>query len=197
MIIVTKSPSADSRSAKEPITVPALRSSTVSHMKDVEKGIKFICYQLEDRTKHHDHTKIEHMEDFCDALNSENVKESDWYKLHITEERHHLKSNVPNDVNLIDVIEHLVDCTMAGLTRSGEIYDIDLLPEMLTLAVQNTVELLKDNITVIDPEADNNQTDEDILNDDADGLSDDEESEDIEDSVEEDEIPEEDINKED
>lgn len=53
-------------------------------------------------------------------------------------------------MNLIDVIEHVIDCTMAGLTRSGEVYDTDISPEVLQLAVQNTVELLKLNTTVVD-----------------------------------------------
>lgn len=162
MITIFKSPNADSRSAKIPLTIGVLRKSTVSHIKDVEKGLNFLSLLLQDRGKHHDHTKMENMEDFCNALNSGKIKESEWYQKHITEERHHLKSNVPDDVNLIDVIEHLTDCTMAGLTRSGEIYDIDIPIETLQLAVQNTVELLKNNIKVLDPEEDNNE-DNDLL----------------------------------
>lgn len=167
MITIYKSPNADSRSANSPITPVSLRSDTVSHMKDVDKGIKFICNELEKRAKSHDHTKIEHIDDFCDALNSGKIKESDWYQLHIMEERHHLKSHVPDDVNLIDVIEHLVDCTMAGLARSGEIYDVDLLAETLQLAAQNTVELIKANTQVIDPSVESNH-EEELLNDEAD-----------------------------
>lgn len=160
MINIHKSPEADSRSATEPLTPVKLRSSTVSHMKDVEAGLNFLAYQLKEKGKHHDHTKIEHLDDFFKVLTSGKVKESDWYKLHITEERHHLKSNVPNDVNLLDVIEHLVDCTMAGLTRSGEIYDIDLSPEVLQLAAQNTVELIKNNVRIVSDEG--NLLDEEI-----------------------------------
>lgn len=160
MINIHKSPEADSRTANEPLTPVKLRSSTVSHMKDVEAGLNFLSYQLKEKGKHHDHTKIEHFDNFFKALTSGKVKESDWYKLHITEERHHLKSNVPNDVNLLDVIEHLVDCTMAGLTRSGEIYDIDLSPELLQLAAQNTVELIKNNVRIVSDEG--NLLDEEI-----------------------------------
>lgn len=160
MINIHKSPEADSRTANEPLTPVKLRSSTVSHMKDVDAGLNFLAYQLKEKGKHHDHTKIEYLDDFFQALTSGKVKESDWYKLHITEERHHLKSNVPNDVNLLDVIEHLVDCTMAGLARSGEIYDIDLSPEVLQLAAQNTVELIKNNVRIVSDEG--NLLDEEI-----------------------------------
>ena len=43
---------------------------------------------------------------------------------------------------------------MAGLARSGEVYDIDISPDVLILATQNTVELLKKNIVVVDPDKD-------------------------------------------
>lgn len=150
MITITKSSSADSRSAKGPVSEVDLTNSTIMHKRDVESALNFLCEQINYRGIIHDNTKMYNMEEFCKALNSGKIKETDWYKMHITEERHHLKSNVPDDVNLIDVIEHLVDCTMAGLARSGEIYDIDLSPEVLQLAVSNTVELLKQNTEVID-----------------------------------------------
>lgn len=154
MIKIFKSPSADSRSAKTPPTVDVLTNSTKMHIEDVSKGLNFISQEIEKRGSLHDHTKIENMQQFCDALNSGHIKDTDWYKKHITEERHHLKSNVPEDVNLIDIIEHVVDCTMAGLTRSGDVYDLDISPDVLVLAVQNTSKLLKDNTQIVDNEKD-------------------------------------------
>ena len=154
MIKISKSPSADSRSAKTPPTVDQLNTSTKMHIEDVSKGLNFISQEIEKRGSLHDYTKIENMQQFCDALNSGHIKDTDWYKKHITEERHHLKSHVPEDVTLIDVIEHVVDCTMAGLARSGEVYDIDISPDVLVLAVQNTSKLLKDNTQVVDNEKD-------------------------------------------
>jgi hypothetical protein len=150
MITVHKSVNADSRTANSNFSKESLTNDTNSHIKDVSKGMDFIADQLIERGSIHDHTKTENMNQFYNALKSGNVKNSFWYQMHITNERHHLKSNVPEDVNLIDVIEHIVDCTMAGLTRSGNIYDIGLPPDVLLKAVNNTVELLKKNINVID-----------------------------------------------
>lgn len=150
MIEITKSPNADSRTADPNTDLIELTRSTRSHIDDVNKGLNLIAEMLVDRGPKHDNTKMSAMEEFNAALKSGKIKESEWYKKHITEERHHLKSHVPEDVTLIDVIEHLVDCTMAGLTRSGTIYDIDLSPELLQLAAQNTVELLKDNTVVVE-----------------------------------------------
>lgn len=159
-ICIRKSPSADSRTAEGPLTVETLRTSTDMHMHDVRNALRFICEELVHRGDFHDRTKMERMDDFHAALTSGNVKDSEWYQYHITEERHHLKSHVPDDVNLIDVVEHVCDCVMAGMARSGQVYDIDLPPETLSLALKNTVELLK-SVTYIDPEE---KTAGDIMN---------------------------------
>ena len=174
MIQVKKSPNADSRSAKGKLNINDLERDTKSHVNDVKNGLDFIASLIKSRGSDHDHTKLENMNDFYNALVSGNVKETSWYKKHITEERHHLKSNVPDNVNLIDVIEHIVDCTMAGLTRSGKIYDTDINPETLELAVQNTVELLKNNIYVSEDNSSN-----DILNMDIDDSKNSSDSDDI------------------
>lgn len=158
MIEINKSPSADSRTAEEPPTVEVLTDSTKQHIEDVSKALNFVADQIKARGPIHDHTKIQDMENFCAALNSGHIKDTEWYNKHITEERHHLKSNVPKDVNLMDVIEHVCDCTMAGLARSGQVYDVDIDPQVLKLAVKNTVDLLINNTKVseskVDPSAD-------------------------------------------
>lgn len=154
MINVKKSPAADSRTAETSPTIDELRDSTISHIGDVSNGMNFIASLITERSKQHDHTKLENMEEFHAALNSGKIKDTPWYDKHITEERHHLKSHVPEDVTLIDVIEHLVDCTMAGLTRSGSIYDVDLSAELLVLACNNTVEMIKQNVNVVEDSGD-------------------------------------------
>lgn len=149
MITIKKSPNADSRTAKGPVDTETLSESTMMHINDVRSAMSFIRKILQHKANNHDHTKMENLEDFCTALNSGHIKDTAWYQMHITEERHHLKSNVPEDVNLLDVIEHIVDCTMAGMARSGEVYDVDIDTNVLILAVQNTVKLLKDNTEVV------------------------------------------------
>lgn len=48
----------------------------------------------------------------------------------------------------MDVLEHIVDCVMAGLARSGSVYELHLDDEVLQKAFQNTVELLKRDIEI-------------------------------------------------
>lgn len=57
---------------------------------------------------------------------------------------------MPEDVNLIDVLEMIVDCVMAGMARTGNVYPLDIKNEVLRKAFDNTVELLKRNVEVIE-----------------------------------------------
>ena len=154
MIEITREPNADSRTAKPGFDKEDLMKSTVAHIEHVNDGMKFMAYMMMHAAQNHDNTKLSNFDDFYAALNSGQVKNSDWYQKHITEERHHLVSNVPMNITLIDVIEHLVDCVMAGMSRSGTVYDIDLPNDVLQLAHKNTVELLKKNIKVVDSDGD-------------------------------------------
>lgn len=77
--------------------------------------------------------------------------DGEWAKLHYEElERHHLRRYCPEDVTLIDVIEMLCDCVAAGMARSGEVYDVDISADVLLKATKNTVEMLKNSVTVVD-----------------------------------------------
>ena len=58
---------------------------------------------------------------------------------------------IPADVNLIDVLDFIADCVMAGMARSGSVYPLQLPPELLARAFQNTVDLLKSQIVVGPP----------------------------------------------
>lgn len=148
MIIIKKDPNADSRSAKVTPNIKQLEVATADHIDHVQRGLVYLSCLLLTAGKNHDHTKTDNMEDFHTALNSGKIKDSKWYKMHISKERHHLIAKVPTDVNLIDVLEHLVDCVMAGSARSGQIFDVELSNEVLQLAHKNTVELLKKQIKV-------------------------------------------------
>ena len=149
MIQIQKEPNADSRTAKDNLTREELMRATENHIGHVRDALLFFSQMIGVASDRHDHTKLSNFDAFYDALKSPDIKQTEWYTNHISEERHHLKSKVPYKVNLIDVIEHLSDCVMAGLARSGQIYDTDLLPELLFTAYQNTIELLKSQVIVM------------------------------------------------
>lgn len=125
-----------------------LLRATTKHMDLVFDGLEFFVNQMFDHGEKHDYTKLEKFPDYHLAIQSGMIKESPWYKYHITEERHHLLANVADDVNLIDVMEYICDCVMAGSARSDKIYDITLSDEVLQKAFKNTVDMLKKEVVV-------------------------------------------------
>jgi hypothetical protein len=68
---------------------------------------------------------------------------------------------VREDVNLIDVLDFIADCVMAGMARSGSVYPLTLSPELLERAFQNTVSMLKAEVVVASASAPNAQPDGD------------------------------------
>jgi len=150
MIEIVKDPSSDCRPVNGKVSINKLQLATANHIDDVAKGLDFFSGMLKEAGKRHDRTKITDMPNFHEALQSGNIKKSDWYKMHIAEERHHLQSKVPKDITLIDVLEYISDCIMAGSARSGDIYDIMLADPTLQRAFANTVELLKKQIKVVE-----------------------------------------------
>ena len=158
MIKVKRHTEGDSRVAKEIPTFTDFNDANYDHCCDVKGMAKWFARKLEETTAKHDWTKKEEpyrsmfYRDMCAVLEGRmDFFDGEWSKLHYEElERHHLTRFCPVDVNLFDVIEMLCDCVIAGMARSGEIYDIDIPAEVLTKAVSNTVELMKQQIEVVD-----------------------------------------------
>lgn len=152
MIQVTKSPTADTRTcdfASTPKNV-LLESSRV-HIKDVVKALSFFSGELMEAAGEHDYDKITGIDWFhADFITG--FKETGWWDNHRKIHRHHLaqEDGVPENVNLLDVLEYIADCVMAGMARSGEVYELAMTPELLERAFKNTVDLLKSQVAVVE-----------------------------------------------
>ena len=123
------------------------------HQDAVKDVMDMICSHLEDIGDEHDWTKIKYFEDFAkdslERLDTPDFKSRHWYKVHTTNERHHLNTYEPEDVDLFDVLEMIVDCVVAGKARTGEVNkDFLILKEedMLEKAYWNTVKKIEDSI---------------------------------------------------
>ena len=114
---------------------------------------QLLAEKLKDQVAEHDHTKIDYIDDFYQDFTSgkqgAEFKALPWWHMHMVE-RHHLNDSVPEDVNLIDVLEMVIDCTVAGLARSGSVYDITIPIEVLNKAINNTKDLIINNTEVVD-----------------------------------------------
>jgi hypothetical protein len=150
MITIHKSPTADSRTCDfANTTKETLLESSVRHIEDVRHGLFFFEYLVHEAAYAHDTDKITDIDEFHrDFLTG--FKRTEWWDRHRKINRHHLlqADGVPQDVNLIDVLDMIADCVMAGMARTGSVYPLNIEPEVLMRAFQNTVELLKANVEV-------------------------------------------------
>ena len=124
MIEIKKNPNGDTRTAPKGITFEQFQETNDMHIEDVGKAMHALSRFVDTAGRNHDFTKKSREKmfyrDFVDAQeNGADFVNGEWYQLHVKTERHHLLSNCPSDVNLIDVLEMIADCTCAGLARSG------------------------------------------------------------------------------
>ena len=155
MIEITKNPNGDTRTAPKGITFEQFQQANDMHTQDVQSVMWELSKMVDRAEELHDCTKKsqERMfyRDFVDTQeNGVDFVSGEGYQLHVNAERHHLLSNCPKDVNLIDVLEMIADCTCAGLARSGEIRDLEINSEILDRAVKNTAELIKSMVEVVE-----------------------------------------------
>lgn len=150
MIEVQKSATADTRTCDfANVTKEVLLASSCAHIGDVVKAMAFFSGQLVEAAGKHDHDKLTAIDRFhADFLTG--FKQAGWWDNHRKIHRHHLaqEDGVPADVNLIDVLEYISDCVMAGMARSGSVTPLVMTSELLERAFNNTVELLKAQVEV-------------------------------------------------
>ena len=149
-IYIKKSPTADTRTCDyKNVTKGVLKDSTFKHRSDVMDGMKFFEDLLSLAAHRHDDDKITDIATFHNDFVT-GFKNTEWWDKHKLLNRHHLteKDGIPDDVNLVDVLEYITDCVMAGMARSGSVYELKLDSDLLQKAFKNTVELLKNQVEV-------------------------------------------------
>ena len=150
MIEIKQSKTADTRSSDfSKVTKEQLYQSSIQHRGDVAEGIHYFIEMLKEIMNNHDMDKLIDIKQFHEDFIT-GFKQTTWWDNHRKITRHHLlaEDGVPKDVNLIDVIEMIVDCVMAGMGRTGTVYPLDIKPEVLMSAFHNTANLLKLQIRV-------------------------------------------------
>lgn len=150
MIVIKKSETADTRTCDfANVSKEKLLSSSRQHIGDVVKALAFFQSKLTESAGEHDYDKLTAIDWFHEDFVT-GFKQTGWWDNHRKIHRHHLAQTdgIPADVNLLDVLEYIADCVMAGMARSGSVYDLKLSDEVLQKAFQNTVELLKKELKV-------------------------------------------------
>ena len=150
MIEIKPSPTADTRTCDyATVSRETLLESSRQHIADVSRGIAFFSGLLVEAAARHDFDKLADIDGFhADFVTG--FAQTGWWERHRTLNRHHLLTpdGVPQDVNLIDVLDMIADCVMAGMARSGDVYPLEISDEVLRRAFANTVDLLKTQVVV-------------------------------------------------
>ena len=134
MIEIEKSATADTRTCDFANTSKeTLLASSYQHIADVREAIFFMQDKLLEAAEVHDHDKIGDIDGFHRDFVT-GFKQTEWWDKHRKLNRHHLlaEDGIPADVNLIDVLDMIADCVMAGMGRSGSVYPLDIKPEVQT-----------------------------------------------------------------
>lgn len=150
MIHIVKSETADTRTCDFANTSrDTLLASSLTHIGDVVKALAFFSARLTEAAGCHDYDKLTDIDWFHEDFKT-GFQKTGWWDNHRKIHRHHIdkEDGVPADVNLIDVLEHVADCVMAGMARSGSVYELKLSDELLQTALKNTVDLLKKEVVV-------------------------------------------------
>lgn len=127
---------------------------TEQHRNDVYRLMSFLSLELLEAGYSHDWTKIKYFDDFAkDTLerqDSKDFKSRPWYKIHTKEERHHLNVHIQDDIDLIDILEFICDCIVAGKSRTGRVDKkyLELSGDTLKKAYWNTVRKLTEEVEV-------------------------------------------------
>ena len=154
MIPVKPSPTGDTRTCNfADVTKDMLLQSSAQHIADVGRGMAFFAGKITEAASVHDADKLTTIDWFLRCFQG-GFEDSSWWDNHRKINRHHLakEDGVPEDVNLVDVIEFIVDCVMAGMARNGSVYDLELPTELLEKAFHNTVEMFTSQVFVSEVE---------------------------------------------
>lgn len=154
-IVIKKTNKCDTRTLKsgKVVTEADVKDDTLKHRQAVIDCGDFFCKKIKEQFKEHDWSKLgSYLPQFTEALNKgfDSPEFDEWYDMHVAAERHHLKKFVPDDVNLIDLLEMICDCVCAGKARTGDVYPFEIDSELLQKIVANTFEYLKKIIKVED-----------------------------------------------
>jgi hypothetical protein len=153
MIRISPSPTADTRTCDfATVSKATLLASSQQHIKDVRAALMFFIERLDDLANVHDFDKLTDIDGFHRDFVT-GFKQTAWWDMHRKVNRHHLNmaDGVRENVNLLDVLDFIADCVMAGMARSGSVYPLQLSPELLEKAFQNTVTLLTSEVRVEQP----------------------------------------------
>ncbi len=150
-IKIKPSPTADTRTCQvQEVSKQQLLQSTTDHIQDVRNGLLYCISKLIESAQRHDYTKVLYIDKFYNDFQN-NFQTTQWWELHQQTQRHHLGTQIgcPDDVNLFDVLQYIVDGIVAGMARSGKYTRAQIDTAVLLKAFNNTIDNILQNVQLI------------------------------------------------
>lgn len=154
VVVINRPPKADDKNGN--ISYEDLRKSTNMHQKDVKSMLYLLARKMMQIGDAHDWSKddrqLQYYNDYIKSKKTgKDMHKMDWYKYHFDHERHHLEDDIPENVNLLDVIEFIADACCDGIAEDGKPESMEISDKVLRTAFLNTIKLVKDNIYLNEP----------------------------------------------
>lgn len=144
-ITIEPTKGADTRSATEVVSKETLLRESHLHRSHVRRVMAAVAAEVIERAERHDFTKVDPagIDAFHDAFGRTMRKEIEfkdhsWWERHLADERHHINDRMHADADLLDLVEMIVDCTCAGMARTGKVFPIEVPAETLQALLRNT-----------------------------------------------------------
>lgn len=140
---ITKTPLLSTSGEGNPDTDPGdLLKEVHAHIKAVQDLMSLLTKQAEEQVRQHDSTKHDHLEEYVRDYSTRGDGKNHWWsEVHNVTERHHLPDEI-DDLNIVDLMEHICDTVAAGLARDGKYRPERIDPDKLQRIVDNTVTML-------------------------------------------------------
>lgn len=146
-------------------TAPKLtefESINKEHIDNVRYVMQAIADEIIAAGRDHDYTKIrdqykgDYYVDLCNSIeNGVDFSSTEWRRNHFQLERHHLNEHCPDDVNLVDIIESIVNTIVENCEINGTYGTVSVNNSMLLNALNNTIAKIKNYIKI--------KTEEDVV----------------------------------
>lgn len=154
MILIERSETADTRTCDyTKVAKETLLASSKQHIGDVRAALAYFRLLIQEASERHDYDKITDIDGFYADFQT-GFEQTAWWDRHRKLNRHHLSEpdGIPTDVNLIDVLDYIADCVMAGMARSGKVRPLQIDSDVLWRAFRNTAKLLESQVKVMPSE---------------------------------------------
>lgn len=148
VVEIRKSPNGDSRTAIGKVSFEDFAKATDMHRDDVKRVMYELARRLREIADSHDYTKKifdqKYYEDYIDSIkNDTDFHDSEWFKNHIIQERHHIKYHTPDDINLLDILEAICDHCCDDMSEKGKVKKMEIDEKVLMKSFDSTVNLVK------------------------------------------------------